>query len=55
MQLLVVHKRSKRHAAGEIRPGQWVGTGAERLGLNNTACGQINHPSDFGAAILLLF
>ena len=24
------------YAAGEIRPGQWVGTGAERLGLNNT-------------------
>jgi conjugative relaxase-like TrwC/TraI family protein len=24
------------YAAGEIRPGQWIGTGAERLGLNNT-------------------
>ena len=23
------------YAAGEIRPGQWIGTGAERLGLNN--------------------
>jgi len=23
------------YAAGEIRPGQWVGAGAERLGLNN--------------------
>jgi conjugative relaxase-like TrwC/TraI family protein len=23
------------YAAGEIRPGQWFGTGAERLGLNN--------------------
>ncbi len=21
------------YAAGEIRPGQWIGTGAERLGL----------------------
>ncbi|MEI6077692.1 MAG: MobF family relaxase [Verrucomicrobiota bacterium] len=24
------------YAAGEIRPGQWIGTGTERLGLNNT-------------------
>src|SRR5476649_1027101 len=24
------------YAAGEIRPGQWIGTGAERLGLSNT-------------------
>jgi conjugative relaxase-like TrwC/TraI family protein len=24
------------HAAGEIRPGQWIGAGAERLGLNQT-------------------
>ena len=24
------------YAAGEIRPGQWIGAGAERLGLNNT-------------------
>jgi conjugative relaxase-like TrwC/TraI family protein len=24
------------YAAGEIRPGQWIGTGAERLGLNQT-------------------
>src|SRR6202142_4782635 len=23
------------YAAGEIRPGQWIGAGAERLGLNN--------------------
>jgi conjugative relaxase-like TrwC/TraI family protein len=23
------------YAAGEIRPGQWIGVGAERLGLNN--------------------
>jgi len=23
------------YATGEIRPGQWIGTGAERLGLNN--------------------
>jgi len=23
------------YAAGEIRPGQWIGTGAERLVLNN--------------------
>src|SRR5664279_6076885 len=23
------------YAAGEIRPGQWIGTGAERLGLSN--------------------
>ena len=22
------------YAAGEIRPGQWIGTGAERLGLS---------------------
>jgi hypothetical protein len=22
------------YAAGEIRPGQWIGVGAERLGLN---------------------
>jgi conjugative relaxase-like TrwC/TraI family protein len=24
------------YAAGEIRPGQWIGIGAEQLGLNNT-------------------
>ena len=24
------------YSAGEIRPGQWIGTGAERLGLSNT-------------------
>src|ERR1022692_4283360 len=24
------------YAVGEIRPGQWIGAGAERLGLNNT-------------------
>ena len=24
------------YAAGEIRPGQWIGAGAERLGLNHT-------------------
>jgi len=24
------------YAAGEIRPGQWIGTGVERLGLSNT-------------------
>ena len=23
------------YAAGEIRPGQWIGAGAERLGLKN--------------------
>ncbi len=23
------------YAAGEIRPGQWIGAGAERLGLNH--------------------
>ena len=23
------------YAAGEIRPGQWIGTGADRLGLKN--------------------
>ena len=23
------------YAAGEIRPGQWIGAGAERLGLNS--------------------
>jgi hypothetical protein len=23
------------YAAGEIRPGQWIGAGAERLGLRN--------------------
>ena len=23
------------YAAGEIRPGQWIGTGAERLGLKD--------------------
>jgi len=25
------------YAAGEIRPGQWIGACAERLGLSNTA------------------
>ncbi len=31
------------YAAGEIRPGQWIGTGAERLGLSNTVAREQFH------------
>jgi hypothetical protein len=29
--------QNEYYAAGEIRPGQWIGTGAERTGLKNVA------------------